>query len=31
MLQSKKLAIFAFNKGGVGKTTLAKAFTDFLR
>lgn len=28
----KKLAIFALsNKGGVGKTTLAKAFTDYLR
>jgi hypothetical protein len=28
----KKLAIFALsNKGGVGKTTLAKAFTDYVR
>ena len=32
MLQTKKLAIFALsNKGGVGKTTLAKAFTDYVR
>jgi len=32
MVNTKKLAIFALsNKGGVGKTTLAKAFTDYLR
>lgn len=32
MVNSRKLAIFALsNKGGVGKTTLAKAFTDYLR
>lgn len=32
MSHPQKLAIFALsNKGGVGKTTLAKAFTDYLR
>lgn len=32
MANNKKLAIFALsNKGGVGKTTLAKAFTDYVR
>ena len=32
MVNTKKLAIFALsNKGGVGKTTLAKAFTDYMR
>lgn len=32
MLEQKKLAIFALsNKGGVGKTTLSKAFTDYVR
>lgn len=31
-MSAKKLAIFALsNKGGVGKTTLSKAFTDYLR
>src|SRR5476651_157229 len=32
MAEQRKLAIFALsNKGGVGKTMLAKAFTDYLR